>query len=156
MQRTCWAIALLATFGLIGPAAAAELVHPKGAPCTKCQKPHSFAAPACGGPVFGTAVGCCEQPPTACDNAWAGYCQEKQRWKAFWYRIGTGAGDRSRGRCVTYSAPCSSKMTSDQPPAKGPDQATPTAPLPAPTSVPPVPKPAAEKAAYGNSPLWHR
>jgi hypothetical protein len=156
MRRTCWAMALLATLGLIGSAAAAELVHPKGAPCTKCQKSHSFAAPACGAPVFGTTVGCCEQPPTACDNAWDGYCQEKQHWQSFWYRIGTGAGRRYRGRCVTYSTPCPSKVTSDQPLAEEPDPAAPTAPLPAPTAVPPVPKPAAEDAASRYGPLRRR
>jgi len=50
----------------------------------------SLAAPACCGPMFGTTPGCCECPPSACDNAWDGFCQEKLCWKRLWYNIGTG------------------------------------------------------------------
>ena len=40
-------------------------------------------------PGYCLAPGCCECPPSACDNAWDGYCQEKAKWQAFFARVGT-------------------------------------------------------------------
>jgi len=83
------------------------------AECSSCDggPSHSFYAPACSGPMFGTVPGCCECPPSACDNAWDGFCQEKLYWKSLWYNIGTGVhvhshyarrgrGDTGRGDTV--------------------------------------------------------
>jgi hypothetical protein len=54
--------------------------------------PHSYynySGPACFGPPgYCLAPGCCECAPCACDNAWAGYCEQKARWQAFWTGVG--------------------------------------------------------------------
>jgi hypothetical protein len=50
----------------------------------------AYCGPACFSPPgFCLAPGCCECPPSGCDNAWDGYCQEKARWQAFFARVGT-------------------------------------------------------------------
>jgi hypothetical protein len=49
-----------------------------------------YAARACAGRYDGEGTaGCGGQTCLACDNAWDGYCQEKARWHAFFYRVGT-------------------------------------------------------------------
>jgi hypothetical protein len=50
----------------------------------------SYRGPACFSPPgYCLAPGCCECPPSACDNAWDGYCEEKAKWQAFFSRVGT-------------------------------------------------------------------
>jgi hypothetical protein len=50
----------------------------------------SLRGPACYSPPgYCLTPGCCECPPSACDNAWDGYCQEKARWQAFFTCVGT-------------------------------------------------------------------
>ncbi len=74
MGRTKWAFAVSIA------AIAVAMVGPVGmAGCVTCERGPAagFGAPACRGPMFGTEPGCCEHPPTPCDNAWAGFCQEK-------------------------------------------------------------------------------
>ncbi len=67
-----------------GPMGVAGCVTCKGGPAA------GLGAPACRGPMFGTEPGCCEHPATPCDNAWAGFCQEKLKWNQFWHQVGTG------------------------------------------------------------------
>jgi hypothetical protein len=40
-------------------------------------------------PGYCLAPGCCECPPSACDNAWDGYCEEKAKWRAYFAQVGT-------------------------------------------------------------------
>jgi len=50
----------------------------------------SYRGPACFAPPgYCLAPGCCECPPSACDNAWDGYCEEKAKWQAFFTQVGT-------------------------------------------------------------------
>ncbi|MGA2798916.1 MAG: hypothetical protein ABSE63_15160 [Thermoguttaceae bacterium] len=50
----------------------------------------SYRGSACYSPPgYCLAPGCCECPPSACDNAWDGYCEEKAKWQAFFTRVGT-------------------------------------------------------------------
>lgn len=45
---------------------------------------------ACCSPTgFAMAPGCCEYYKPCCDNAWAGYCEHRQKVDAFWSRVGT-------------------------------------------------------------------
>ena len=87
MGRTKWAFAvsIAATVVVMGGLMGV-------ADCVTCDRGPAagFGAPACRGPIFGTEPGCCEHPPTPCDNAWAGFCQEKLKWKQFWYKVGSG------------------------------------------------------------------
>ncbi len=50
----------------------------------------AYGGPACYSPPgYCLQWGCCECPPSACDNAWDGYCEEKAKWQAFFTRVGT-------------------------------------------------------------------
>ena len=40
-------------------------------------------------PAYSLSPGCCEPRRHCFDNAWDGYCQERARWDAVWYRVGT-------------------------------------------------------------------
>jgi hypothetical protein len=40
-------------------------------------------------PGYSLAPGCCECPPSACDNAWDGYCEQKAKWQVFFAKVGT-------------------------------------------------------------------
>ncbi len=91
MRWICWGPALLTMLGLCGPAAGFEFAYAWGGSCASCQGyGHPYCAGACAGPFYGWQPGCCESPPSCCDNAWAGYCQEKARCWAFCHRLGTG------------------------------------------------------------------
>lgn len=129
MRWSCWILALLAAAGL-----------------TNTPSASSGAGPACAS-SFNLVPGCCECPPSCCDNAWVGYCEEKARWQGFWTRMGTGAGLARWSRpacatCPTAAAGCGS-----------PDVATPTrAAVPMeladPAPLPPDSDPAPEKATW--------
>ena len=44
----------------------------------------AYRGPACYSPNgYNLTPGCCISPPSACDNAWDGYCQEKAKWQAY-------------------------------------------------------------------------
>ena len=54
-----------------------------------CQGgPDAYCAPACGAPAYSLAPGCCEFPPSCCENAWEGYCEERARTLALADRMG--------------------------------------------------------------------
>ena len=65
----------------------------------------AYCAPACAAPCYGMVPGCCEFPPSCCDNVWDGYCQEPRGLDALrgyfgcrGYRgCGSGAGLRACG-----------------------------------------------------------
>ena len=103
MSRTNWAFAVFCAalvVAMSGPMGVAGCVNCEGGPAA------GFGAPACRGPMFGTEPGCCEHPPSPCDNAWDGFCQEKLRSKQFWSKVGTGywVQPRARVSACDYSA----------------------------------------------------
>jgi hypothetical protein len=111
MRWICWASVPLAVLALMSPAAGFESVDGWGGTCASCEQCYTYGAPPCAAPFFGWQPGCCQEPPSPCDNAWAGYCHEKARWKAFWYRVGTGG----RACCGSMPAGCQSMPVAPQP-----------------------------------------
>ena len=101
MRWICWASALLAVSVLASPAAGLQAMPGGQMTYAGGGDNQAYCAPACGAPFYGMVPGCCECPPSPCDNAWAGYCEEKARWKAFWYRLGTGGATCSGPLPVT-------------------------------------------------------
>lgn len=147
MRWVCWVFVPLAVYGLTGPAAASEPAFGTDSPCVGCGHSYPYGAPACGVQFFGWRPGCCRCQPSVCDNAWAGYCQEKARWRALCYRVGTGGascGEATAPSC--YFTPAESGAAAEPTPA-GPDLPGPTpqpeedsaAPLPPTLTEPPMP-----------------
>ena len=83
MRWMGWASALLSVYALACPAAGFE--PGCGAGCGTVHR--AYGAGACAAPAYGWEQGCCEHPPSCCDNAWAGYCEEKARWEAYWRQV---------------------------------------------------------------------
>jgi hypothetical protein len=115
--------------------------------------PPCYSAPGCGGLSQG---GCCECQPTACDNAWDGYCEHKAKVQAYFTKVGTKVGT-SRSSCnygyrYGYGS-CSPSMhevtvEGAASPQLAPNPAIrPVAPNPAPVNPPAPPAPAAEKTS---------
>ncbi len=94
MRWIDWFFAVLAAGVLVGPAVASdELACDELTKCVSCSqyRDMDYYAPGCyASPGFNLTPGCCQCQPNCCDNAWDGYCQEKARWQAFWYWVGTG------------------------------------------------------------------
>lgn len=138
MRWICWVSVPLAVFGLTGPAAGFDSTLVAGGTCGGCEHCSGYCAPACGAPFFGWSPGCCQCQPSPCDNAWAGYCEEKARWRAFWYRLGTGGASY----CTPVRADCGVPTCSScpsQPAVLGPaPQAAPAGPPGA--DLPPLPE----------------
>ncbi len=136
-----------------------------GGGCASCNGEsnrayRSYQGPACYSPPgFCMSPGCCECPPSACDNAWDGYCEEKARWQAFWTRFGTPKPSGSycgparsscstSPYCVTPNAGCATETvrptTNPTPTPAAPGLSPQAAPAPA----PPKSTDAAWKATY--------
>jgi hypothetical protein len=92
MRWICLVSGVLLLCSLASPAAAIDLAWTTGTTCSGCGHCPTYWAAAGGGQFYGMVPGCCRYPPSACDNAWAGYCEEKARRQAFWYQLGTGGG----------------------------------------------------------------
>jgi hypothetical protein len=136
MRWMQWGSALLVLAALASPVTAANYGRNTTGGCASCERTSGYAAPACAGPIgYSLTPGCCECPPSACDNAWAGYCQEKARWQAFWSRVGT---PRPKcGTAVCYPAGQTPTGATRLPPV-GP-QSAPTEP--AGNGLQPIPEP---------------
>jgi hypothetical protein len=96
----------------------------------------------CGEPCFSppgcsTAQGCCDCPPSACDNAWDGYCEEKAKWQAFFAKVGA-----PKPKCYYGNRGCGYCATPMRPVEEAPAEATPT---PATTPRPAMATPRAVK-----------
>ena len=110
MRWICWAVALSAICGLASEAVGFETTWNTGMMSSGGAYGHAYCASPCASSLYGTVPGCCDYPPSCCDNAWAGYCEEKARCHAFWHRVGaylSGCG-RNRGcyDCVPSSTTC--------------------------------------------------
>jgi hypothetical protein len=113
MPRISWASLPLAVLALTSAAVGSDFGYGWGTTSASCGQCYTYGAPACGAPFFGWQPGCCQDPPSPCDNAWAGYCEEKARWKAFCYRLGTG------GKASCGSMPGSCQALPMVPPPPG-------------------------------------
>ncbi|MGW8256150.1 MAG: hypothetical protein ACWGMZ_01560 [Thermoguttaceae bacterium] len=106
-------------------------------------------------PGFCTAPGCCQCPPSACDNAWAGYCQHKARWQAYFYNVGVPKA-RCGGCCMTpVAAPCHCYEEEISEPIDMQSQPTPAVKQPASPKPAPAPTPTNKSAWRFYSPVWH-
>ncbi len=113
----------------------------------------SYRGPACFSPPgYGLAPGCCECPPSACDNAWDGYCEEKAKWQAFFARVGTPRVHYHGCPSMLPAETCSS------PPTTPPIMETQPKPVAkstvSPSPLPPVMSPS--KATSKSDSLWFR
>jgi hypothetical protein len=95
-------------------------------------------------PGYSLAPGCCICPPSACDNAWDGYCQEKAKWQAFFTTVGTPKAHCYRCPCMqpceTYSTCTETQQTVEPQKIYTPKPANP------PTPAPPLPSKTTWKA----------
>jgi hypothetical protein len=100
---------------------------------------NSLSGPPCFSPPdCSLAPGCCECPPSACDNAWAGYCEHKAKWQAFFARVGAPRNTYGCGNCGYGSpTPATRDYPADGTLAPKPATALETGKQP----VPPVPVP---------------
>jgi len=117
---------------------------------------YSLCGPACFAPPgFCTAPGCCECPPSACDNAWDGYCQHKARWQAYFYQVGTPRPPRPPRHAYFWELPTLAIAECPEPtdeivpaePSSTPELPSPPALTPVPSvPSPPIPTPVPEKS----------
>jgi hypothetical protein len=108
----------------------------------------SLSGPPCFSPL-NLAPGCCECPPSACDNAWAGYCQHKAKWQAYFAQVGTPrAGCYSSCRSGRCASSCGTPTPAVREVPASPAETTPTPAVSAGPEEPPLPPlPAAEKTS---------
>jgi hypothetical protein len=115
------------------------------------------AEPCCGPIGYCLGPGCCEYRRHCCDNAWAGYCEEKARSEAFWANFCNPCGGSCRRSCrqapmAVYDSACPTSTVAPQPtPAVQPAPAVPAHP-PAPTPTPPAASPKLGQNADGARP----
>jgi hypothetical protein len=101
---------------------------------------NSLSGPPCFSPPGCTsAQGCCECPPSACDNAWEGYCQHKAKWQAFFTKVGTPPPSYYYGHRGNYGTPTPAmrEIPADSVPSPKPAAAPETGKPP----LPPAPTP---------------
>lgn len=155
MRWIRWASALLGVCGLVSAAAGFEPAYGPATTRPSCECYRTLGAPACASPFVGWAPGCCECPPSACDNAWAGYCDQKAKWKAFWYRVGSGVHLHRPVPVAYQPKPVCYQPAMPAVPA-GPVEADqslqPNKPLP----LPPLPEPVPEKTTWQPMRAWPR
>lgn len=164
MRWICWILVLPAVGALAATAAALEPVPDHMAAYAGRGHHHAQGTSVCGRSFHGSKPGCCQCGPSACDNAWAGYCQEKAHWQNFWNRVGTGtmgAGTLgyhtagysvqptpAREEAAVYLPPVSTEPAVHLPPVSA--EPAPVAPLP------PLPRPVPEKTSWHWHNLWQR
>ena len=137
MRWMPWIAALGATWILASPVTAIEpfAAGPAG------PSGHHRIASLCGPPCSTTPgfhpffPSCCEDTSPCCDNAWEGYCEEKARCRAHWYRAGPRASCRDGAACVPCSVP------EGEPSGIRPVPIAPREPVPPALPVAPLPLP---------------
>ena len=143
MRWICWATGLLGVCSLLSLAAGLDSAYGWDGSCSNCSQNYTYGAPACGAPLFGFTPGCCEFPPSLCDNIWDGYCQEKARRSAFWQRFGTGRTTSCGPASTSYQSITIGPRPSSQPtptpvarPAEHPVGTIPADPMESPAGSP--------------------
>jgi len=151
MRWICWISALLTATVLVNPAAGIEPTPDAGVMSAGCGCSQAYCGPACALPFYGWVPGCSQCQPSPCDNAWAGYCHQKARRKAFWYRVGTGGP----GCCamlpgMTLFRPAVQPISMPAGiPVQGAEEAEDTQP-----ALPPIPEPAPENTTRRSRLPW--
>jgi hypothetical protein len=113
----------------------------------------SYRGSACYSPPgYCLAPGCCECPPSACDNAWDGYCQEKAKWQAYFTQVGTPRPYHHGCPAMVPAETCNNSPTSQ--PSQEP-QPTPAAKASV-SSSPYSPVMSPGKAASKTDGQWYR
>jgi len=102
VRSICWTSVMLSVVGLVGSASGLELGCNHAGTCGSGQW-SAYCAPACAAPAYGTEQGCCETTPSCCDDAWAGYCQERAQRQEFWDRV---FSEKSHSRRCTTVVQC--------------------------------------------------
>ena len=123
MRLICWTSVLVSLVGLVAPAAGFEPDAGHFA-ASGIGQWNAYCAPACGAPAYGTVVGCCEYSPLYGDNAWAGYCQERARRRAFWENL----FDDKHSTCRPSGGVCSPAAQYGPTPAEAAMPLTPSTP----------------------------
>jgi hypothetical protein len=148
MRCLCWASALLILLTV-------DSVFAAG--CSSCNGNDytgykTYRGSACYTPPgYCLAPGCCECPPSACDNAWDGYCEEKAKWQAYL----SCAGVQRIHHCGSYG------MISENVPGNYPMSGQPaidpqpTLAKPIMPAIPNAPSPAPDKAAARSTNRWY-
>jgi hypothetical protein len=126
--------------------------------CTTCGgndmgSYRAYRGPACFSPPgYCLAPGCCECPPSACDNAWDGYCEEKAKWQAFFARVGTPRAHCHGCISVVPAETCNSTPTDQSAVETQPKPAAKSAVQPA----TPIPAMSPGKATLKTGGQWFR
>ncbi|MBN1393998.1 MAG: hypothetical protein JW959_03120 [Pirellulales bacterium] len=109
MQRNRWIFAASVLAGVFALAADLDA----GCGCGSCDGTTSYWAlgrgACCSPPGYCMTPGCCELYRPCCDNAWAGYCENKAKVQAFWAKVGEPRPPRCRWlfyRCAPWLTPC--------------------------------------------------
>jgi len=134
---------VLVTFGLAGSAAGFECSSAGIPMYADCGMQGAYCSGACGAPAYGILVpGCCEHPPSCCDNVWAGYCAERARRRCFARAMMTTACPPMND-CITASN-CPANVAGEVTRLPPVAPATPTADVaeePATEEIPEAPEP---------------
>lgn len=113
----------------------------------------SYRGPACFAPPgYCLAPGCCICPPSACDNAWDGYCEEKAKWQAYFTLVGTPRAHYYGGGAIGSSESCNNSQEHQ---ADVEAQPTPAAK----STIPPAPSPPVmtpKKSTWNMTIPWFR
>lgn len=77
MRSICWVPAVLLICGLVSPVLGLQPIIEANGTTAEGGAWGPAAAPPCGVWCFGMMPGCCQCPPSCCDDAWDGYCEQK-------------------------------------------------------------------------------
>jgi hypothetical protein len=150
MRRIAWACVVLTLLLVESEIACAVCISCNGADACSYR---AYRGPACCCPPgYALAPGCCECPPSACDNAWDGYCEEKAKWQAFFARVGTPKVYHHGCPTMVPVESCSNYSTA-QPAAEPQPKA---AAQPDVQPIPAAPKPLPDKATSKPAYKWFR
>ena len=149
MRKKCWTVGALAAVLVVGLAADLQ------AACGHCGGGGSvdYGAPACGAPGYGSLTpGCCEYPPSCCDNIWDGYCEERRCGRG-WGFCWPMAGCRKMSTCKTPASGCVTKPECVIPASEGGTVGEAVTPQPAPKATAPATKTPVPKAPVPKAPV---
>jgi hypothetical protein len=127
MKQAVWlTLTMLFVVVWVGAALGADSYCASCNGASKAAMMQAYGAPACCAPGYGMLVpGCCDCPPSCCDDAWAGYCEEKARVRAWLDSLGKPrcavyTPARSAPRCAVETAPTAAERPIAEPGQLGP------------------------------------
>ena len=116
MRTTRWIVTIVpkAVLGLSLAWAAAPTAA-GGTGCSRCGLPGGYAAPVHAMTAApGMTQACCDSTCHPCDNAWAGYCEQKARKQAFYARVGAPKPSRAKTHAPVGSRPAEAYWPASQ------------------------------------------